>query len=145
MERHRPRRTGLDAEFAGETFFVLEEHPHCFSFDLEGAGRANSDAGAAVGAAVFVADNVASQRLDANAGILKVFEAAVVIVRVAGKFDDHDTLRFLVDGSLEDIKVQVIVFNEAAYDWPIDRALGEVEHHFFRYCHLITFPIAISS
>jgi hypothetical protein len=147
MQCHRPRRAGLDAKLAGQAFLVLEINLSRLDFNFESTGRADADTRPAVGAALFIADDIMPERLDADAGILEVLDSPVVIFGRTGEFDDHRPLGVLVDGCLEDVEIEIKFFSEAAHDGPVDHSLRKMKYDSFGDCHPIYLscePLAIS-
>src|SRR4030042_557710 len=62
MHFHSPRGAGGNAQSTGDAFLIIEDNQPVPGVEPEGAGGANGDAGAAVGAPFFVTCYILAKR-----------------------------------------------------------------------------------
>jgi hypothetical protein len=110
VEFHGPGRAGLDAQTASHAAIVIESHLTRHGVQYECMSGANTDAGAALSAPCFIAQDAVAQGFDFDSRRRYVFNACVVLVLFPAEFE-HD-VPFLVryDRSLQNVKAQIVIF-----------------------------------
>jgi hypothetical protein len=139
MKFHCPRRTGFYTEATGYTAVVIEIHLICLCIENKSAGGADGDTGTAVSAAFLVAQNAVAQRFYFDTGRGDVFNTLVVISLFAADFQHYITFLVWDDGGFQNVKTEIVIFNEVIYKRLLDNSGREMQNNFSRYFHGVTF------
>ena len=130
VDFHRPGGACRDAELTTVAPFRFEKHLPGFSVEIEGGGRAEGRAGAAVDAFVDILAHALGKRFHVESQSLEVADAVVEIFPLATQFKNQDAFPSGENPCLENIQQKVVAFDQLVDDRFI-REIGRVaDDHF---------------
>jgi hypothetical protein len=126
MEFHGSGGAGFDAHIAGYAQVVVEADQMGLGVKLESVGRANSNTGTAMGAALFIAHDILAQGVYFDARRSEILDTLIVIGLFPAKLQHYQSFLVRYDGSLHDVEAEVIVLYQVENDRLVYNTAGKM-------------------